>query len=638
MNPILWKPTQSEQILPYHAFKEYVIRAENLDLQISDLDFHQWTVEHNDKFWSYVWQIGGIIGDKQEQVHTKAEQLIDDSWFNGSRLNFAENLLRFTGSTTAIYGMNEAGQQTEISWDMLRLYVSNVRHYLRDKGITKGDVVVGYLPNIWETVVCMLATTAEGAIWSSASPDFGVDAVVDRFGQLSPKLFITVDGYYYNKKAIAIGEKVNQILNAIAEVDSLTIPYLNSDNSSEWQSIIQSKQDVITEFTRLEFNHPLYIMFSSGTTGKPKCIVHGAGGTLIQHIKEHQLHLAAMPQDKLFYYTTCGWMMWNWMVSALASGVSIVTYDGSPLAQGVTAIFEMIDRIGITHFGTSPAYLTALEKRGVDRLQLPELQSLRVILSTGAPLTDVQYDYVYEKLRLNVCLASISGGTDIISCFVLGGYHLPVYRGEIQMAGLGMDVAVLDEQGNEIKDKKGELVCRNSFPSMPINFWNDLNKDLYRKSYFAGFKNMWTHGDYAISHSRGTFQILGRSDSTLNINGIRIGTAEIYRQLDVLESLADAVVVTRYKAGGEQMILFVQMGEGYTFNAEVEQQIRTRLRENMSPRHVPSKVIAVQDIPKTMSGKKMEKAVQTLINGDKIANIGACSNPESLVFFETLTI
>ncbi|GHD37040.1 acetoacetate--CoA ligase [Parahalioglobus pacificus] len=607
-------------------------------------DLHQWSVEQPGLFWSAVWDYADVIADGDPAPAAENLDLFPGTqWFPNTRLNFAENLLRFRDERTAIVSLLENGERTETSYAQLYQQVAQLAGALRAQGVGIGDRVAAFLPNVSEAVVGMLATASIGAVWSSCSPDFGINGVQDRFGQIEPKVLITTDGYHYNGKRCDILERVAAIRESISSLEAVVIaPLLNAAPAISaipgavlyGDFIAANSTDL--HFERLPFDHPLYILYSSGTTGVPKCIVHGAGGTLLQHLKEHQLQTDIGPLDTFFYFTTCGWMMWNWLVSGLASGATLVLYDGSPFASNGQVLLDAIDREGITVFGTSAKYIAELEKAGHKPRESHSLESLRTILSTGSPLSPESFEYVYRNLKGDVCLSSISGGTDIISCFVGGCPVLPVYSGEIQAAGLGMAVEIRDEEGQPIQGSKGELVCTVPFPSTPIGFLNDTDGSRYRDAYFDKYPNVWAHGDYGELTEHNGFIIHGRSDTVLNPGGVRIGTAEIYRQVARTPEVVDSVVIGQNWYDDVRVVLFVVLHDGAVLTDELQAKIRRTIRENATPRHVPAVIVQVSDIPRTISGKIAELAVRNVVHGEPVKNNDALANPECLELFRGL--
>ena len=608
-------------------------------------DLHQWSVNYPAQFWKAIWSFCDIQASvTYEEVLIDEDKFPGAKWFTGSQLNFAENLLRFRDDRIAIVGILENGERRSISYADLFLEVEKMVSAMRHYGIKPGDRIAGFMPNIIETVVAMLATTSIGAIWSSCSPDFGINGVCDRFGQISPRILYTADAYYYNGKTINCLEKVEAIQRQIEGIEKVVVvPLVDQNpefgavqNAVLWNQFATDKDVSPLAFEQLTFDHPVYIMYSSGTTGVPKCIVHGAGGTLIQHVKEHRLHTDISPDDVLFYYTTCGWMMWNWLVSGLASGATLVLYDGTPFANEGGLLLDAIDNEGITVFGTSAKFVSSLDKAGVKPSLSHNLSSLKTILSTGSPLSQESFDYIYRDFKHDVCLSSICGGTDIISCFILGNPMLPVYRGEIQCLGLGMAVDFWDEAGQPLREEKGELVCTVPFPSAPIGFWNDAGDAKFIKAYFDSFPNVWAQGDYGEITEHGGVIIHGRSDAVLNPGGVRIGTAEIYRQVEKVDAVIDSIVVGQDWEDDTRVILFVVLREGLTLNDDIINELKLTIRKNATPRHVPAKVIQVADIPRTISGKIVELAVRNVIHNEPVKNTDALANPSALEHFRDL--
>lgn len=610
----------------------------------------QWSLDYCDDFWSSVWDFCGVIGDKGIKPLVHAGQMPGQPerarFFPDARLNFAENLLRRRDDGLAIIFRNEKGEDSLLSFSALYDQVSLWAQALQDAGVKEGDRVAGYMPNIPETIIAMLAAASIGAVWSSASPDFGVQGVVDRFGQIEPHVLISVDGYYYNGKDIDCLDKIKEILPQIPSVTkTVIVPFLSQKTDAALPAGSVLSTDFLSgysphdiEFRRLPFDHPLFIMFSSGTTGVPKCIIHGAGGTLLQHLKEHQLQCDIQRGDRVFYFTTCGWMMWNWLVSTLASEATLLLYDGSPFYPDGYMLWDFAEKHRCTFFGTSAKYIDALKAGNLVPGGKHDLSSIRTIASTGSPLVHESFDFVYEKIKSDVHLASISGGTDIISCFMLGNPLSPVWRGEIQGPGLGMAVDVFDDQGQAIPAGagSGELVCTKPFPSMPIGFWNDPEDRKYKEAYFDVYDNVWCHGDWVERTEHNGFIIHGRSDATLNPGGVRIGTAEIYRQVEQVADVLESIAVGQDWKGDVRVVLFVVLKAGAELSEELVKTIKTRIRSRASPRHVPAKVIAVKDIPRTKSGKITELAVRHVIHGRHVKNVEALANPEALAFYQDL--
>ena len=565
------------------------------------------------------------------------------TWFKGARLNFAENLLRSRDNRPAIHFQGEGQTLRTLTHQELFYEVEKLAHSLRDSGIQKGDRVAGFMPNMPETVIAMLATASIGAVWSSSSPDFGIKGVLDRFSQIEPRIIFASNGYYYNGKEFDSLGKLWDILTELPSVEQVIVtPYLSRDidlskhnNATIYSDFISDDPDPIT-FEQLPFDHPLYIMYSSGTTGLPKSIVHGSGGTLIQHLKELRLHTNLNQGDTIFYFTTCGWMMWNWLVSSLAVGATIVLYDGSPLYPDSGAMWKMAQDLGINVFGTSAKFIDTCNAASLMPNQDYDLSQLRAILSTGSPLVEENFDYVYHAIKNDVLLSSISGGTDLISCFALGNPTLPVVRGELQCRGLGMDVRSYDQHGRSVTNKKGELVCTKAFPSMPIHFWNDPDGSKYQKAYFETFPGIWHHGDYIEINDHGGVKIYGRSDATLNPGGVRIGTAEIYRVVEAYQEVEDSLVIGQEWKDDQRVILFLKMSMGNDLSDDLMKNIKNEIRTHCSPRHVPAIILETPEIPYTINGKKVEIAVRKIIAGSTIANQDALANPDSLGFYKDL--
>jgi acetoacetyl-CoA synthetase len=565
------------------------------------------------------------------------------TWFPGARLNFAENLLRRDDATPALIFAGENGTRRELSWATLQAEVRGLAAALAADGVGVSDRVAGYLPNMPEAVIGMLATASLGAVWSSASPDFGVDGVLDRFGQIEPKVLLSVDGYHYAGKRIDTREKVARVAQGLPSLRrTVLVPFLDSaaDPGPVTAAVLYAdyrRTDAPPiAFAQLPFDHPLYILYSSGTTGKPKAIVHGAGGTLLQHIKEHRFHCDTRPGDRVFYFTTCGWMMWNWLVGGLACEETLVLFDGSPFHPRPAMLWDIAERERVNVFGTSAKYIDACKKEGLEPARTHDLGTVRAILSTGSPLVPESFDYVYRSIKQDVQLSSISGGTDIVSCFVLGNPAGPVHRGEIQMRGLGLAVEVWDDEGRPIRGQKGELVCTKPFPCMPVRFWNDPEGSRYRDAYFARFPGVWNHGDFAEITETGGVIIHGRSDAVLNPGGVRIGTAEIYRQVEQIPEVLEALCVGQDWQGDVRVVLFVRLRPGITLDEPLQQRIRTQIRTNCTPRHVPTRIIQVDDIPRTRSGKITELAVRDVIHGRPVKNTEALANPEALDLYRDL--
>ncbi|GAB2528698.1 acetoacetate--CoA ligase [Microbulbifer agarilyticus] len=649
-NPVqpLWQPT-AEAIT--------ATQVDQFRLQVNELHqqslpdyhaLHQWSVDNREAFWNQLWDFGEVIASERGERVLGKDTMPGAEWFPDARLNFAENLLRFRDDKAALVERLENGRRRELSYGELFAEVEKLAAALANAGVGKGDRVAGFMPNIIDTAVAMLATTSLGAIWTSCSPDFGINGVLDRFGQVGPKVLFACEGYFYNGKTIDSLPRLEQIVDQIESIQQLVVvPVARSPEQTETdiagldravslRTFMENAPARPLTFEQTEFNHPLYIMYSSGTTGVPKCIVHGVGGTLLQHIKEHRLHTDISRNDSLFYFTTCGWMMWNWLISGLACGATLVLYDGSPFYPAAECLWDMADEESISVFGTSAKYIAALEKAGCKPRESHKLERLRAVLSTGSPLAHEGFRYVYRDIKSDLCLSSISGGTDIISCFALGNPTLPVYPGELQCRGLGMAVQVWSDDGKPVLEEKGELVCATSFPCMPIGFWNDPDGSKYHGAYFDSWPGVWAHGDYAEITEHGGVIIYGRSDAVLNPGGVRIGTAEIYRQVEKVEEVLDSICIGQEWRDDVRVVLFVVLREGLTLDDELIQKIRTTIRANTTPRHVPAKVIQVADIPRTISGKIVELAVRNVVHGKPVKNQEALANPEALELYKDL--
>lgn len=645
MTAPLWTPSQEnvEKTLLF-AFKGKIEEA--YGQKFDDYQaLWQWSVDHAPEFWDAVWEFCGVIGDKGAVKFDPAGGVMQKArFFTDSKLNYAENLLKYKNDNTAMIFRDELGAERSMSFNDLHVRVSKWQQALLDMGITKGDRVAGYMPNMPETIIAALAAISLGAIWSSASPDFGVQGVVDRFGQTGPKILVAVDGYYYNGKTVDVLAKLKDVQPQIDSLEKIVVvPFAGSEMKIADIPLAVSEEDFIgrfetkmVEFTRVAFNHPLFIMFSSGTTGIPKCIVHGHGGTLLQHYKEHQLQCDVKPDDQVFYFTTCGWMMWNWLISALGCGATLLLFDGSPFYPDGHVLWEFTSKHKCTLFGTSAKYIDAMKVNHVHPAEKYDLGSLRAITSTGSPLVHEGFDFVYEHIKKDVHLASICGGTDIISSFMLGNPISPVWRGELQGAGLGLDVDTIDDQGNSMRDQPAEMVCRSPFPSMPVAFWNDEDGSKYHAAYFDKIDNIWVHGDWVEKTEHNGFIVHGRSDATLNPGGVRIGTAEIYRQVEQVEAVMESICVGQNWDGDVRVILFVVLKDGWDLDENLVKEIKTIIRKGASPRHVPAKIIAVSDIPRTRSGKITEIAVRDIIHGRPIKNAEALANPEALEEYKDL--
>ena len=633
-NPVIWQP--GAQRIGRSAMHRFMREA-----GCDDYDaLYRWSLDESPAFWRLLCSFCDVRFEHEaDTVLSRPKDIMDAGWFSGARLNYAEHLLRHSGDVPAIIFTGESGERREISRNVLRARVAEVAAALRAAGVVHGDRVAAFLPNCPEAVIAMLAATSIGAVWSSCSPDFGVNGVVDRFGQIEPKVLFAVNGYYYNGKTIDTRQTVQRVVAAIPSIELVVVvPFVASLEGDSLPSGSRAWQDfgvpgAQLEFAPVDFNHPLYIMYSSGTTGVPKCIVHGHGGSLLQHLKEHVLHTDIGPGDRLFYFTTCGWMMWNWLVSGLAAGATLILFDGAPFCGDGRLLWRMAEREGITVFGTSAKYLSALEKSGLRPADEFSLPKLRAVLSTGSPLAPESFDFVYAAIGSDLQLASISGGTDILSCFALGNPMLPVRRGELQCRGLGMAVEVWNDDGQAVVGEQGELVCTKPFPSAPVCFWNDPDGAKYRAAYFERFPGVWAHGDFAELTETGGLVIYGRSDAVLNPGGVRIGTAEIYRQVEKLDEVVESIAIGQDWQDDVRVVLFVVLREGVQLDEALQASIRKVIRDNTTPRHVPAKIIAVRDIPRTKSGKIVELAVRSVVHGRPVRNTEALANPDALAHF-----
>ena len=637
----IWIPSD-ERVKNSLMYEFMQIGPEKFD---SYFDLYQWSISEMESFWSQFWDFSNIKYSKTYDSVLKNPVMPGAEWFTGSELNYAENLLKGDPNQVAVISLGESGPAKSMTFRELNLKVSSVQKGLINLGVKKGTIVAGFVPNCVETLIIMLAVSSLGGIWTSCSPDFGSKGVVDRFGQVNPHILITSNGYSYNGKLYKLQDKVNGVLNVIDSIQHvIEIKYVDISSNFNHVSVVSfdnllSIASSNPNFEQLPFDHPLYIMYSSGTTGPPKSIIHGSGGTLIQHMKEHQLHCDVKPgKSKMFWFTTCGWMMWNWLVSGLSSGATIVLYDGSPSYPNIDKLWKMIDDLGITHFGTSPKFLSACDSSKILPKEFCNFDSLNSILSTGSPLVEEQFDWVYSNVKSDIQLSSISGGTDIIGCFLAGSPILPVFRGELQCPQLGMSVESWNDDGVPVIGESGELVCTKPFPSMPIEFWNDCDGLNYHSAYFSEFEGVWTHGDYLEMTKNGGAIIYGRSDTTLNPGGVRIGTAEIYRSIENFEGIIDSVVIGKPEDSDVSIILCVKLSENSIITDDLIEKIKAQIRKSTTPRHVPTYIFQVQDIPYTISGKKVEKAVLHSILGKKVKNQDALINPQSLNEYSNLPL
>jgi len=641
---ILWQPSK-ERIARSNVTAFIKLINKRWQAGVSDsFALYEWSISQPEQFWLSVWDFCGVIAQSRgERVLVDGHRMPGAQWFPDAKLNYAQNLLRRRDDETAMVFWGEDKVRRRMTFAEVYGAVSRTAQALSAAGVKEGDRVAAFMPNMPETIIFMLAAASMGAIWSSCSPDFGVQGVLDRFGQIEPKILFAVEGYCYNGEFIDTLPRVAEIVKQLPSLARAVIVSYTRDpnipsmrNSMHLRDFVHPYRGKDIEFRQLPFNHPLCILYSSGTTGVPKCIVHGAGGTLLQHLKEHQLHTDLKSGDRLFYFTTCGWMMWNWLASGLASGATLLLYDGSPFYPGPRVLFDYADEEGMTVFGTSAKYIDALNKAGAKPLETHALASLKTMTSTGSPLVAESFDYVYRAIKRDLLLASISGGTDIVSCFVLGNPVLPVHRGEIQCRGFGLDVHVFDDDGESVIASKGELVCVSPFPSMPIYFWNDTSGAKYRAAYFERFPGIWCHGDYMELTARGTCVIYGRSDATLNPGGVRIGTAEIYRQVEQLDEVVESLVIGQDWDNDVRVVLFVRLRDDLTLEESLAKKIKEQIRRNTTPRHVPSKVIQVADIPRTKSGKIVELAVRNVVHDNPVKNLEALANPEALEHFRDI--
>ena len=647
MNNHLWK-IKSEKLNKTNLFlySLFIKKYLNVDFGIDYNKIWKWSVNNPEIFWKSIWDFTNVKGNLGNILLKKSDYFFKNKFFPDTKLNYGENILKKNDTSSAIIFKSENGYKNSLSWKNLNLNVANISSWMKSMGIKKGDRVAAYLPNIPETVTAYISTTVIGAIWSSCSPDFGISGVIDRFSQINPKILFIGDKYFYNGKKILIIERLNEILNKVPSINKVVlVPYpgtkIEKKNKIktdiyDWNELIITKKNLKISYVMSNFNDPLAILYSSGTTGKPKCICHSTGGVLLQHNKELQVHSDVKENDRVFYFTTCGWMMWNWLVGALSSGATILLFDGFPMYKKDDLLFEFASEEKITLFGISAKYIDTLNNKGVVPKNNHDLSKLRTICSTGSPLSEDGFEYIYNKIKKDVHLSSISGGTDIVSCFVLGNLFQPVYSGEIQNKGLGMDVDIFNEKGISIKNTKGELVCKKPFPSMPVKFWNDEKDKKYKSTYFEKYKNVWHHGDFAKITNNGGFIIFGRSDTTLNPGGVRLGTSEIYSVVEKLKEIQESIVIGQSWKNDVRIILFVVLNKGYTLTSKIKDNIKKAIRINASPRHVPSKIIPVLEIPKTKNGKLVELAVKKTVEGDKIKNLEALANPDSLKQFKDI--
>ena len=647
MKTFLWKINKEKLNKTNLALYSNFIK-QNYEVN-SGNDFNKiwrWSVDKPNFFWKSIWDFTKVKGDSGNITFQESNIFYKNRFFPNAKLNYAENILKKNNHSKSIIFRSENGYKTSLSWKSLNLNVAKVSNWLKDNGVNKGDRIAAYLPNIPETVVAYISTSSLGAIWSSCSPDFGVRGVIDRFSQIKPKILFIGDKYFYNGKTINILERLSPILKNIPSIKKVVVvPYPGTEVEKKnkfkkeiynWNELMNLKNKKKVQYTLFNFNDPLAILYSSGTTGKPKCICHGIGGVLLQHNKELQIHSNISDNDRIFYFTTCGWMMWNWLVGALTSGATILLFDGFPMYKKDDLLFEFASEEKATLFGVSAKYIDALNNNRVIPKKNHDLSKLKTICSTGSPLSKGGFNYIYNMIKKDVHLSSISGGTDIVSCFVLGNLFQSVYAGEIQNRGLGMDVDIFDEKGKSIQNKKGELVCKKPFPSMPIKFWNDEGDKKYKAASFEKYNNIWHHGDFAKITNNGGFVIFGRSDTTLNPGGVRLGTAEIYNEVEKFKEIQESIVIGQSWKNDIRIILFVVLNKGYNLNEKIKKKIKIKIKINASPRHVPSKIISINEIPKTKNGKLVELAVKQTIEGDEIKNLEALANPDSLKQFKNI--
>ncbi len=647
MKKRLWKlKNESLNKTNLFLYSEYIKKKYKIDVKGDFNKIFNWSINNTQFFWKSIWDFTNVKGEQGNVLLKESNVFYKNRFFPEGKINYAENLLKKDDIKQAIIFKSENGYKTILSWKDLNFNVAKISGWLRDNQINKGDRVAAYLPNIPEAVIAYLSTSVLGAVWSSCSPDFGTSGVIDRFSQIDPKILFIGDKYFYNGKKIDILKRLPEILEKIPSINKVVIvPYPGSKVEEkpkikvdlyDWSELILEKKIIKINYTVLNFNEPLAILYSSGTTGKPKCICHGAGGVLLQHNKELQIHSDVKDNDRVFYFTTCGWMMWNWLIGALSSGATILLFDGFPMYKKDDLLFEYANEEQATLFGISAKFIDTLKNNNSIPKNKYDLSSIKTICSTGSPLSEDGFNYIYDNIKEDVHISSISGGTDIVSCFVLGNLFQPVYSGEIQNRGLGMDVDIFNEKGSAVKNSKGELVCKKPFPSMPIKFWNDLDNKKYKKAYFEKYKNVWHHGDFAKITDNGGFIIYGRSDTTLNPGGVRLGTAEIYNVVDKLKEINESIVIGQSWKNDIRIVLFVVLNKGYSLTDEIKNKIMQEIKTKASPRHVPSKIILISEIPKTKNGKLVELAVKQVIDGETIKNLEALANPDSLKQFKNI--
>lgn len=646
MGKLLWEPSKL-RIESSNMYRFMKLVNEKFNQSFSEYKtLYQWSIDHIPDFWATFWEFARIKNSNPfDQVVDDLTQMPGAKWFPGAQMNFAENLLRYRDGETALVFKGEDKKSVVMTYHQLYNEVAQLAKSLREAGVKIGDRVVGFIPNMPQAIIAMLAATSIGAVWSSCSPDFGIKGVLDRFGQIRPKILFTANGYFFKGKSIDSLKRISSILEDLPSIEKVVVvPYTQEDpnintisNGIFYNDFLSSESELEINFEQLPAEHPLYVMYSSGTTGLPKCMVQSAGGILLNQMKEHILHTDLKREDTIFYFTTCGWMMWNWLTCALSVGATVVLYDGNPFHPHPGALFEMAQNEKITVFGTSAGYISALQKAGVKPRETYNLSSLRTLLSTGSPLSEDDFDYIYQEIKSDLQLASISGGTDLNGCFALGNPMDPVFSGELQCRGLGLKVEAFDDEGKSVINQQGELVCSAPFPSMPIYFWDDPKGIKYQSAYFDRYPKIWRHGDFIEINDRGGVTIFGRSDATLNPGGVRIGTAEVYRQVELFYEIEDSVVIGQQWKNDVRIILFVQLLEGVQLTEELTDKIRQAIRQNASPRHVPAKIIQVDDIPYTHNMKKVELAVKKVIEGKPILNKDALRNPEALDFYANLS-